>query len=180
MRTISPRAGRDGSDESPVRLDGFGVGAVCPHVGRVSTEYRTKPFEAGDWIDKLSRPWTRRLANTLPLARLRDQPRRSVKHGQWSYIWRAQPLPFSKRDAEMLVTVRERLGRRNAENSAPLSTTWNALYREALEPKYRDRDYARKPAKLGAPPATDASRCFCFVSYLPSPVLDCSSRSITP
>ena len=128
MRTISPHAGRNGGDESPVRLDGFGVRAVRPHVGRVSAGYPAKPLRAGDWMDKISRAWARGPANTLALARLLHQARQSMKHGQWSHFWRSPRLPFSKRKAEMLVTVGEVLGGITAKNSAHLPTAWNTLY----------------------------------------------------
>jgi hypothetical protein len=83
---------------------------------------------AGNWIDKISRAWARGPANTLALARLLHQARQSMKHGQWSHIWRSPRLPFSKRKAEMLVTVGEVLGGLNAKNSAHLPTAWNTLY----------------------------------------------------
>jgi hypothetical protein len=51
-----------------------------------------------------------------------------MKHGQWSHIWRSPRLPFSKRKAEMLVTVGEVLGGITAKNSAHLPTAWNTLY----------------------------------------------------
>jgi hypothetical protein len=109
-------------------LNGFDARAVRPHVDRVSTKDRAKPPETGGWIDKISRAWARGPANTLALARLLHQARQSMKHGQWSHIWRSPRLPFSKRKAEMLVTVGEVLGGLNAKNSAHLPTAWNTLY----------------------------------------------------
>jgi hypothetical protein len=128
MRTISPQVGQSGSDESPIRLNGFGLKVVCPHVGKISTECRAKRFETTGWIDKISHAWALGPANTLVLARLLHQARQSMKHGQWSRIWRSPRLPFSKRKAEMLVTVGEVLGGLNAKNSAYLPTAWNTLY----------------------------------------------------
>jgi hypothetical protein len=97
-------------------------------MGRVSIKDRAKPCGADRWIDKISRAWARGPANTLALARLLHQARGSMKHGQWSHIWRSPRLPFSKRKAEMLVTVGEILGGITAKNSAHLPTAWNTLY----------------------------------------------------
>ncbi len=128
MLTISPHAARNGSDQSPVRLNGFGVRGVRAHMGRVSTEDHATSCGADGWIDKISRAWARSPANTLALARLLHQARQSVKHGQWSVLWRSPRIPFSKRKAEMLVTVGEVLGGVNAQNSAHLPSAWNTLY----------------------------------------------------
>jgi hypothetical protein len=89
---------------------------------------RAKQNGADGWIDKISRAWARGPANTLALARLLHQARQSVKHGQWSHLWRSPRIPFSKRKAEMLVTVGEVLGGVTAKNSAHLPSAWNTLY----------------------------------------------------
>ena len=128
MRMISPHAGRNGSDESAVRLNGFGVRTVRAHMGRVSTEDGATPLDAGDWIDKISRAWARGPTNTLALARLLNQARQSMKHRQWSHLWRSPRLPFSKRKAEMLVTIDKVLGGVTAKNSARLPAAWNTIY----------------------------------------------------
>ncbi len=140
MRTIRSHAGQNGSDESPVRLNGIGVRAIRPHVGRVFRAYRTKPCEAGDWIDKISRAWACGPANALALARLLHQARQSMKHGQWSHIWRSPRLPFSKRKAEMLVTVGEVLGGITAKNSAVFA--YCLEYPLLYHPAWRDIDQA--------------------------------------
>jgi len=128
MRTISPQVGRNGSDEFPVRLNGIASAGVCTGVARFSKEDRPKPCGVGGWIDKISRTWARGSANTLALARLLHQARQNMKHVQWSDLWRSPRLPFSKRKAEMLVSIGQVLGGLNAKNSARLPTAWNTLY----------------------------------------------------
>jgi hypothetical protein len=125
---ISPHAARSGNGESPVRLNGFGICAVRPRMGRVFLEDRAELCEADGWIDKISRAWARGPENTLALARLLHQARHSMKHGQWSRLWRSPRLPFSKRKAEMLVTVSEVWGELTAKNAARLPAAWNTLY----------------------------------------------------
>jgi hypothetical protein len=51
-----------------------------------------------------------------------------MEHGQWSRLWRSPRIPFSKRKAEMLVTVGEALGGLTAQKSAHLPSAWNTLY----------------------------------------------------
>jgi hypothetical protein len=51
-----------------------------------------------------------------------------MKRGLWSDLWRSPRLPFSKRKAEMLVSIGQVLGALNAKNSAHLPTAWNTLY----------------------------------------------------
>jgi len=120
--------GRNGSDEFPVRLNGIASAGVCTGVARFSKEDRPKPCGVGGWIDKISRTWARGSANTLALARLLHQARQNMKHGQWSDLWRSPRLPFSKRKAEMLVSIGQVLGGLNAKNSARLPAAWNTIY----------------------------------------------------
>jgi hypothetical protein len=120
--------GRNGNDESPVRLNGIANASVCPRVARFSMEDQPKFCGVSGWIDKISRTWARGPANTLALARLLHEARRNMKHGQWSDLWRSPRLPFSKRKAEMLVSIGQVLGGLNAKNSAHLPTAWNTLY----------------------------------------------------
>src|ERR1022692_1471273 len=113
MKTILGSSRRNGS---PVHLNGFGFRDFRSHTGRASTEDNAKACGADGWIGKISRAWARGPANTLALARLLHQARQSVKHGQWSLLWRSPRIPFSKRKAEMLVTVGEVLGGVTAQN----------------------------------------------------------------
>ena len=89
---------------------------------------RMEPCGIDGWIDKISRAWKGGPENTLALARLLHQARRSMEHGQWIPLWHSPRIPFSKRKAEMFVTVGEALGGLTAKKSAHLPSACNTLY----------------------------------------------------
>jgi hypothetical protein len=125
---MSPQEGRKGSDESPVRLNGLGIRTVQPCNPVASVEIHVEPYGSGGWIGEISRAWARGLENTLQLARLLHQARRSIKHGQWSRFWRSQQVPFPKRTAGMLVIIGEGPDGTDAQTFARLPAGWNMLY----------------------------------------------------
>jgi len=81
-----------------------------------------------DWIGEIRKIWARGPANTLVLARLMCAVRRQLLHGQWTALWNAGDLPFSKRKGEMLVAIGEGLGWADAQTFAHLPVGWSILY----------------------------------------------------
>ncbi len=123
-----PKVGWNGNDEYPVRPSGLRIRCAQSPIAKVAIPIHVEPCEINGWIDKISRAWKGGPENTLALARLLHQARRSMEHGQWSRLWRSERVPFSKRKAEMLVMVGEGLGGTNAQTFAHLPAGWNTLY----------------------------------------------------
>ena len=93
---------------------------------------QAEPNSITGWAAAIKQTWARGSANTLDLARLISQAKDNLEHGEWSQLWRAGRLPFSKRKGEMLGRIGSDLGKLNAQNSARLPTAWNTLYYLAL------------------------------------------------
>jgi len=107
---------------SAIALHRFGARAVY------STASAAPAASYEDWIQKINRFWKGGPGNTLALARLLGRARRSMERGEWSRLWRSQRVPFSKRKAEMLVSIGNGLAKVNAQKSAHLPSGWNTLY----------------------------------------------------
>ena len=80
------------------------------------------------WVESISAAWARGAIGTLELAQLVAQARAALKYGQWSQLWRAEGVPFSKRKGEMLVVIGKAVEGLDAQNSAHLPVAWNTLY----------------------------------------------------
>jgi hypothetical protein len=93
-----------------------------------AAHHRAKPHPLSHWIDDIKRAWGRGAANTLELASIVNQARRSLEYGQWSDLWRSSQMPFSKRKADMLVAIGEGVENLDEHISAHLPMGWNILY----------------------------------------------------
>src|SRR6266540_2320718 len=91
-------------------------------------ESKAGSASASDWIGRIKSVWARGPASTLELARLMCAVRQQLLHGEWTALWNAGDLPFSKRKGEMLVAIGERLGWAGAQTFARLPVGWSIVY----------------------------------------------------
>src|SRR5262245_11663339 len=87
--------------------------------------------ERPNWISlatEIRRLFDRGKASTMDLARAVASARQSLDRGQWSQLWRAGNILFSKRKGDMLVRIGYRLGRVDAQTFAQLPAGWSVLY----------------------------------------------------
>src|SRR5579872_37200 len=104
-RIRSPRTGWNGSDEFPVRPIEHGLRNLRSRIPEISFQDQSEPSGVDGWIEEISRTWKGGPENTLELARLLHQARRSMEYGLWSRLCRDKRLPFSKRKADILVVI---------------------------------------------------------------------------
>src|ERR1039458_7135402 len=83
-----------------------GTGASHFSRGR-SRVSRVTRYPLSHWADDIMKAWGRGAANTLALAKIVSQARRSLAFGEWSDLWRLGKMPFSKRKADMLKAIGE-------------------------------------------------------------------------
>jgi hypothetical protein len=89
---------------------------------------QAEPNTISGWAAAIKQTWACGPANILELARLIAQARKALQYGEWSQLWRANRLPFSKRKGEMLRAIGTNLNKLDVQNSAHLPTAWNTLY----------------------------------------------------
>ncbi|MBI3418003.1 MAG: hypothetical protein HY043_22160, partial [Verrucomicrobia bacterium] len=83
---------------------------------------------ANDWRAEIQERWAETATSILPLASVVLLARRSLRHGEWAALWESGRMPFSKRKAEMLVSIGQGLGDLNANTCAHLPRGWRVLY----------------------------------------------------
>ena len=89
---------------------------------------RVTRYPLSHWADDIKKAWGRGAANTLALAKIVSQARRSLAFGEWSDLWRLGKMPFSKRKADMLKAIGEGVENLDEQISAHLPMAWNVLY----------------------------------------------------
>src|SRR5438128_735374 len=86
-----------------------------------ASEQAQRPLE---WADQIKRAWAQGGANTLTLARVVLLARRHLQHGERSRLWESGRLPFSRRKAQMLLVIAERLDWVNVQTFAQMPQGW--------------------------------------------------------
>jgi len=90
----------------------------------------TEPFSKSisDCVDEIKRVFARRASSTRELAKIVAAARNSCHHGEWADLCKSRRLPFSKRKADMLVTIGNSIGELNEQTFAHLPQGWSILY----------------------------------------------------
>jgi hypothetical protein len=88
-------------------------------------ESRLRSLES--WAVDIRDRWARGPSYTFALARLVCQAKRTLVYGEWERLWKREDL-FSKRKANMLVTIDTVLGNADGQTSAHLPCGWTTLY----------------------------------------------------
>jgi hypothetical protein len=105
------------------------------HTGEPANPLARISVSVTDWIRQIKEAWLRGRVNTLKLARIVSAAREQLHYGEWTGLWPAGQMPFSKRKAEMLVVIGARLGGLDAQTLAHLPRGWSILYQLArLDP----------------------------------------------
>lgn len=86
------------------------------------------PILFEEWASQIRSVLAKGATNTLELARIVCQARQSLRYGVWAQMWSSREALFSKRKAEMLVSVAKHLGELDAQTFAHLPTGWSVLY----------------------------------------------------
>ena len=88
-----------------------------------------------EWAAEINRHFAQGASSTLTLARVVASARTSLARGQWTALWSSRRVPFSKRKAEMLVVIGNKLAWLNAQMFARLPHGWSVLYQLAHLPQ---------------------------------------------
>ncbi len=94
-------------------------------AARKSGEAAPRSLES--WAVDIRDRWARGPSYTFALARLVCEAKRTLVYGEWERLWKRKDL-FSKRKANMLVTIDTVLGNANGQTSAHLPPGWTTLY----------------------------------------------------
>jgi RHS repeat-associated protein len=81
------------------------------------------------WIEEIRQVWSRGTGHALELARLIGRARNHLFHGEWSQV--VKSLPFSKRKADMLVSISQGMAWLSEQTFAHLPIGWSILYQLA-------------------------------------------------
>jgi len=108
---------------------------------------REIPFESvGDCIAEIIRVFSQRSCNTRALAKLMAAVRTRLCHGQWTALCKSRRLPFSKKKADMLVSVGKNIADLNEQTFAQLPHGWSILYQLSRLDRARLLDLIRDGA----------------------------------
>jgi hypothetical protein len=111
----------------PVSTQGAWAEENC--VGIPSLALRPfSPPHLADWAAEITECFAQGKSRTLDLARIVSSAKSSLLRGQWTQLFRAGSLPFSKRKGEMLAVIGKGLGELNTQNFAHFPPAWTALY----------------------------------------------------
>ncbi len=106
-------------------------GRTEPVIGR-AFDTDAKFSLVTDWMGQITRLWAKGNWATLELARIVSAARHALAHGEWTALFKPEPmpskLPFAKRKGEMLVAVGDGLGWANAHVCAHLPSSLRTLY----------------------------------------------------
>src|SRR5258705_13675961 len=89
----------------------------------------TEAAEVAARIEEIKKVWSRGAGNSIELARVIWDARRQLPFGHWEQL--VKLLPFSKRKANMLVTIGKGIYRLHEQTFAQLPTGWSVLYQLA-------------------------------------------------
>lgn len=76
----------------------------------------------------VKRTWARDTAHTLALANVVHAARERLSYRQWTQLWKTGHMQFSKRKADMLVSIGQHLGGLDENIGSHLPGEWNTLY----------------------------------------------------
>jgi len=103
--------------------------------GGSNPDRKRAPGGLTGWATEINRFFAQGASSTLALARVVAAARGSLARGQWTALWSSGRIPFSKRKAEMLVVIGNKLAWLNAQTFAHLPHGWSVLYQLAHLPQ---------------------------------------------
>ena len=120
---------RRSTGRSEVRFNKPGFTSVAPATGNEVALDSIHGDDVFARIEAIKKVWSQGAGNSIELARVVWDARRQLLHGQWEHVLKS--LPFSKRKANMLVTIGKELGWAIGQIFAQLPVGWSILYQLA-------------------------------------------------
>jgi hypothetical protein len=106
----------------------LGACSASPAFDAISVAPRKPLRSIADWVSEISQACGRGPANILRLARLVSQARVSLRHGEWSAVWRAPGIGLCKKEADRLVKIGKALGEADETNCSHLPRSERTLW----------------------------------------------------